>query len=112
MVKFSRLLQISSNFWTSSGSCPLCLTPPCYHLEPPATAALFSCGVASARGARSRIALPPATMSAASLWTQSPDRAMLAPGEAYKNVRQAYHGRWRSFLQRTAGEFAVLLHAF
>jgi hypothetical protein len=30
-----------SIFWTSSGSCPLCLTPPCYHLEPPATAALF-----------------------------------------------------------------------
>jgi len=31
-----------SIFWTSSGSCPLCLTPPCYHLGPPATAALFS----------------------------------------------------------------------
>ncbi|MGB6797128.1 MAG: hypothetical protein WBE48_11405, partial [Xanthobacteraceae bacterium] len=30
-----------SIFWTLSGSCPLCLTPPCYHLEPPATAALF-----------------------------------------------------------------------
>src|SRR5215475_16153134 len=29
--------------WTLSGSCPLCLTPPCYHLEPPATAALFLC---------------------------------------------------------------------
>src|SRR5215471_15535798 len=28
--------------WTPSGSCPLCLTPPCYHFEPPATAALFS----------------------------------------------------------------------
>src|SRR5262252_6239519 len=27
--------------WTLSGSCPLCLTPPCYHLEPPATAAPF-----------------------------------------------------------------------
>src|SRR5215471_10074672 len=27
--------------WTPSGSCPLCLTPPCYHFEPPATAALF-----------------------------------------------------------------------
>ena len=24
-----------------SGSCPLCLTPPCYHFEPPATAAPF-----------------------------------------------------------------------
>jgi hypothetical protein len=30
-----------SIFWTLSGSCPLCLTPPCYHLEPPATAAPF-----------------------------------------------------------------------
>src|SRR5262245_7043877 len=27
--------------WTLSGSCPLCLTLPCYHLEPPATAAPF-----------------------------------------------------------------------
>src|SRR6478735_7615328 len=27
--------------WTLSGSCPLYLTPPCYHLEPPATAAPF-----------------------------------------------------------------------
>src|ERR1700751_1636649 len=40
-VKLSRSLQILSNFWTSSGSCPLCLTPPCYNLEPPATAAPF-----------------------------------------------------------------------
>src|SRR5215472_8733553 len=40
-VKLSRSLQNSSNFWTSSGSCPLCLTPPCYNLEPPATAAPF-----------------------------------------------------------------------
>src|SRR5262249_61450958 len=31
----------ASTFWTSSGSCPLCLTPPFYHLEPPVTAALF-----------------------------------------------------------------------
>jgi hypothetical protein len=30
-----------------SGSCPLCLTPPCYHLEPPATAALFSLNAAA-----------------------------------------------------------------
>src|SRR5262249_20323638 len=37
----SRSLQNSSNFWTSSGSCPLCLTPPCYRLEPPATGAPF-----------------------------------------------------------------------
>jgi len=28
--------------WTPSGSCPLCLTPPCYQLQkPPETAALF-----------------------------------------------------------------------
>src|SRR5262245_7559933 len=27
--------------WTSSGSCPLCLTPPCLTFEPPATAARF-----------------------------------------------------------------------
>jgi hypothetical protein len=42
-VKLSRSLQISSIFWTSSGSCPLCLTPPCYRLEPPASAAPFLC---------------------------------------------------------------------
>src|SRR5712671_2755873 len=41
MVKLSLLLLATSNFWTPSGSCPLCLTPPCYHFEPPATAALF-----------------------------------------------------------------------
>ena len=41
LVKLSRSLLLSSIFWTSSGSCPLCLTPPCYHFEPPATAALF-----------------------------------------------------------------------
>src|ERR1051325_7270394 len=30
-----------SIFMDVSGSCPLCLTPPCYHFEPPATAAPF-----------------------------------------------------------------------
>jgi hypothetical protein len=37
-----------SIFWTLSGSCPLCLTPPCYHLEPPFPAAPFYLGFALA----------------------------------------------------------------
>src|SRR3954454_20506460 len=41
-------------FWTPSGSCPLCLTPPCYQLQkPPETAALFLLG-SSFPGARLR----------------------------------------------------------
>jgi hypothetical protein len=40
-LSFLAYYQDLSIFWTSSGSCPLCLTPPCYPLEPPETAALF-----------------------------------------------------------------------
>jgi hypothetical protein len=40
-----RALYCERPLRTPSGSCPLCLTPPCYHLEPPATAALFWSGV-------------------------------------------------------------------
>ena len=33
LVKLSRSLLVPSIFWTLSGSCPLCLTPPCYNLS-------------------------------------------------------------------------------
>src|SRR5580658_2585613 len=46
-----------SIFWTLSGSCPLCLTPPCYHLEPPATmsAASFRLALDSLRVSRDAV---------------------------------------------------------
>src|SRR3954452_20581169 len=39
--------------WTPSGSCPLCLTPPCYQLQkPPETAGLFFSSPSRHSGAR------------------------------------------------------------
>ena len=46
IAKFKALLSFLDHysvsiFWTLSGSCPLCLTPPCLDFEPPAMAAPF-----------------------------------------------------------------------
>ena len=66
--------------WTLSGSCPLCLTPPCYHLEPPATAALFlshfGSGADKAAAFAARLSLP-GNYVASFAWTGRGRRAML-----------------------------------
>src|ERR1700684_1293679 len=88
-VKLSRSLQLLSIFWTSSGSCPLCLTPPCYHLEPPVTAALFLyIGAITAFGAATRQLCR--KLCRQPRWTPRPSRAMLSAGVRRTNVREAF----------------------
>jgi len=45
--------------WTPSGSCPLCLTPPCYQLQkPPETAALFLASLSASCNRRRTVPNP------------------------------------------------------
>src|SRR5690242_9432039 len=106
--------------WTLSGSCPLCLTPPCYHLEPPATAAPFfvpiwsKCGVDIRRTPVSRgnyigmltISLAGHDAPARVMLTQSYTGLGLRVSEALRYVRETVERNAAGLVRGAARQFA------
>jgi hypothetical protein len=54
-LSFLSYCDAVSSFWTSSGSCPLCLTPPCYQLQAAGIRRLFFVPGRHVRGAAETI---------------------------------------------------------
>jgi hypothetical protein len=67
--------------WTLSGSCPLCLTPPCYHLRAAGNGGSFFCPISGQLRQKAPYLTPllslPGNYVAMFVFTNRPQRAML-----------------------------------